>query len=628
MIRNIIDKIKKVSLIKVNMLTVVLSITGMLLLLAGTTYAIFSDTVTSNKQHVVTSGKIKIIMDEPEEGLNLGAISFMSDVEGLLMEDYYEFNLSNVGDANAKYKLFLLDDPDAMMDYTGLILEDQYIRFGLEKDGEEFGPFNLAEVSNIIDESKLAIGESVNYKLRVWTNFDGLTDEEIYALEGATKFFKIKVVVEQSFEKEYNKTFAYNGSYHEFVAPYNGYYYIELNGANGGNSITTTGGFGANTTGYVYLNKSDKLYIYVGEKGVISLSSATLTSGGYNGGGSAIYNGGSGGGATDIRYFGDYTPTSADLVWNSDIGLNSRIMVAAGGGGAGEYTSDEIGGAGGRLIGLSGGNYSVDLAGGGLGGTQVSGGRAGYAESTDNLGSDGAFGIGGNGSYYDITGSGGGGAGYYGGGGGSSNHGGGGGGSSFISGYAGVNAITSSTNNTHTNNTLHYSGKYFISSSMTSGKNSDNGNATITFAGENLVRNNTKLDNVRYIKDCYNGNSVNTINNWQELQAIYQGRNVAYNKTVTTTATLEGTRLLDILTDGIINHTDDTNISLTEAGLYCVIVDLNELYNLDEIAVWHYPNTTSNEHSIYVSSDNVSWTSLIDNMTTEETTDGVRVSAY
>ena len=72
----------------------------------------------------------------------------------------------------------------------------------------------------------------------------------------------------------------------------------------------------------------------------------------------------------------------------------------------------------------------------------------------------------------------GGGGGYYGGKGATR---GGGGGSSFISGYAGCNAIDSS--GAHTGQPNHYSGKVFINGSMTAGANTGNGKAQITWYG-------------------------------------------------------------------------------------------------------------------------------------------------
>lgn len=208
------------------------------------------------------------------------------------------------------------------------------------------------------------------------------------------------------------------------------------------------------------------------------------------------------------------------------------------------------------------------------------------------------------------------------------------GGSSFISGYAGVNAITSSTDRTHTNNTLHYSDKYFIDGEMQVGINVGDGKAKITYIGPTYEKTSTKFDYVRYIKDCINGNSSNEYNHWVELQALSNGVNVAYGKNITSTTEpgTGNTSWADITTlvDGEIAPAG--YIRLT-SGEQCLTVDLGTIYTLDEIAVWHLgifsDGRSYNNHSLYVSSDNTNWTTLIDNVSgVVETSNGIRVSAY
>lgn len=80
--------------------------------------------------------------------------------------------------------------------------------------------------------------------------------------------------------------------------------------------ILLFGGNGAYTTGNIYLEKGQKLYVYVGQSGG-NLQKAT-----FNGGGQAgtMYYARAGGGATDVRLeAGD---------WNGFESLKSRIMVA------------------------------------------------------------------------------------------------------------------------------------------------------------------------------------------------------------------------------------------------------------------------------------------------------------
>ena len=263
-----------------------------------------------------------------------------------------------------------------------------------------------------------------------------------------------------------------------FTAPLNTTYKIQCWGAQGGNSYEewdnsgptghtsiVYGGKGSYCSGDVNFPKNLNVYIYVGQTGV----GTTLTT--LNGGGSggSQCNGLSGGGATDIRLInGD---------WNNFESLKSRIIVAAGGGGAQHYFEGCIGGYAGGLLGQDG-FYSVDpsvehgtytIA---TGATQNSGG-VGWKSNLGN-GYNGDWGVGGNhGNSHNHGG--GGGGGYYGGGGGGNAYrivGSGAGGSSFISGYSGCDAIAESStedNIIHTGQPNHYSSYVFTNPVMIDG---------------------------------------------------------------------------------------------------------------------------------------------------------------
>ena len=296
--------------------------------------------------------------------------------------------------------------------------------------------------------------------------------------------------------KENTWSYTYAGQYQVFTVPADGIYTINLNGAQGGYRTyeqSAQGGYGASTSGDIYLSKGTKLYVYVGGHGGYSYHDTPATgeaggnnisSGGYNGGGNGTYSstsawGNGGGGATDVRLVsGDSTN------FNS---LKSRIMVAAGGGGI-TYNGDNYnyGGGGGTLQGING-KYKTDSTyylNGSTGGTQSAGGIGAFRADNKNLsGSNGGFGIGGKGAY---TSGGGGGGGYFGGGGGGHN----GknywlsaaGGSSYISGYDGCNSITESSTASSislTGDKYHYSGYYFTNAVMTEAVNTGDGYASI-----------------------------------------------------------------------------------------------------------------------------------------------------
>ena len=325
--------------------------------------------------------------------------------------------------------------------------------------------------------------------------------------------------------------FDYTGGVQTYIVPVNGYYKVEAWGAQGGditgipynssnvvrgNNLTYYGGKGAYTYGEIYLEKGTNLYIQVGgapNKVNTTMSTNGTITGGYNGGASIIDGqqqfGSPGGGATDIRL--------SNGTWNDDSSLKSRIMVAAGGGGANfrnQGYGEGNGGAGGTLQGVKGSEALVsdsyfrsDYASGyslGTGGTQTSAGQEeqhflngqiNYIKAENTGFGEGKT----NGSQS------GGGSGYY--GGGSNGHGGAGGGSSYVSGYVGCVAIASASSltpksgctdgTTNIECSYHYSGKVFQNAKMIAGNekmpnhdgtgtmtgNSGNGYAKISYCG-------------------------------------------------------------------------------------------------------------------------------------------------
>ncbi|MFD7948434.1 glycine-rich protein [Streptomyces sp. NPDC059744] len=223
--------------------------------------------------------------------------------------------------------------------------------------------------------------------------------------------------------------FAFTGAEQTFTVP-SGVTQVDVTaiGAAGGlEGLTNTpGGRGAQVSGTLTgLSSGQTLHVEVGGSATNdgSCYPTSPCTGGFNGGGSTRYGGG-GGGASDIRTQPRTVPlTTAD----------SRLIVAAGGGGAGERFSPECPGSQGGDAGQSGVNGGCSGGTGGGAGTATQGGAGGTPG-----GGPGTLGTGGNGG--GSTG-GGGGGGYYGGGGGghlnfsvdpTGNAGGGGGGSSLV----------------------------------------------------------------------------------------------------------------------------------------------------------------------------------------------------
>jgi hypothetical protein len=346
--------------------------------------------------------------------------------------------------------------------------------------------------------------------------------------------------------------FDYTGAEQTFSPDCDGYYELETWGAQGGSGNGTYfGGYGGYSTGVISIDSDTNLYINVGGSGSTTTAYHSTISGGYNGGGAGAFDtsesanigehGFAGGGATDFRIAGST--------------LNDRVMVAAGGGGggwSGNGSSDQYymygGGAGGALTGIAPGGSSSYIVG-----TQVSGNAFG-------VGGSGRFELGGN-----NNGTGGGGGGFYGGGSGLSftkPNSSGSGGSSFISGYLGSVAITSSTD--------------------TSQKSIDT--------------------SIRYIEVGSAGNNVNEYNHIVELQAYDEtGNNVALNKkTVGSDMTIP--------TDGYTNSGTYADLG---TGSRSITIDLGAEYNIKKVKLWRYYADSRVYYNTYIKAYNADKTKSI-----------------
>ena len=150
---------------------------------------------------------------------------------------------------------------------------------------------------------------------------------------------------------ETTKVINFNSSKHiqNYVAPYSGYYQLEVWGASGGYS--GAGGLGGYATGVVYLDKGQILYVVPGGEG----SSNRDNQGGFNGGGglSNLVNSGAGtgGGATHIA-----TTLIGTGVLSNYSASRDKILIVAGGGGGRSSTGTAGTSAGGYRSKLGGGN--------------------------------------------------------------------------------------------------------------------------------------------------------------------------------------------------------------------------------------------------------------------------------
>ena len=179
-----------------------IAIFGIFSLIIGITYALFISGNTSNEVQVIKTGSLNLTLTESGD-IELLDLVALTDEEGLTQDSYYEFDLTNNGDIDANYKVYLMDDADKIIEYTGTLLDDKYIRFSIEVNNLKYGVMSLEEVNRLLNEKKLQVGQTDNYKLRLWLNFDALTEDEIASMEGQSIFLKLKITAEQVFKTQY-----------------------------------------------------------------------------------------------------------------------------------------------------------------------------------------------------------------------------------------------------------------------------------------------------------------------------------------------------------------------------------------------------------------------------------------
>lgn len=253
--------------------------------------------------------------------------------------------------------------------------------------------------------------------------------------------------------------FNYTGTVQTFVAPVEGDYVLEAWGASGGDSSGNTGsmsGLGGYTKGTVHLKANQTIYVYVGETGKGNIKTYAFNGGGPQSNLDHSQLGGRGGGATDFRL--------VNGSWDNTSGLQSRILVAGGGGGQGCASAHNRGNGGG-LTGVgtlnTSGTYKDAQT---VGASQTRGGYGATTRWYNSGHTEGSFGKGAMAAQCAA----GGGGGYY--GGGSEYTAGGSGGSSYVSGYSGCDTTYRAQQGNLT----------FRDVTMTQGVNTGNGRAQIT----------------------------------------------------------------------------------------------------------------------------------------------------
>ena len=413
---------------KKNIIFLSVSLVLIILLGIGVSYSMWNVSVSQDTNNTAYTECFDLSLTNKENNISLNNAYPISNDKGKNLTPY-TFTVTNTCDITAQYNINLEVSNNST-------LSSKFIDVMFEGNINLLSSYDSTDKVNTssIESRKLTTGilksrESKDYSLRLWIDYNTTLED----LNNEIKSFKSRIVV---VGKPINYTgdtvfdFDYTGGEQTFVASVSGTYKLETWGGMGGDASTAytnvRGGVGGYSTGNVFLNSNDKLFINVGGRG-LNISQSSLLAGGYNGGGaggitsSTIYfqGGASGGGATHIAIKSGLLSSLEDD--------QKSILIVSGGGGASAYNGeDSAGSSGGGFKGNNGSSSGDWPSMFGIGATQENGGY-----DNDGKSNYGTFGKGSDLNEQQYGGNGGGG-GYYGGGGTNRSHSGGGGGSGYI----------------------------------------------------------------------------------------------------------------------------------------------------------------------------------------------------
>ena len=179
--------------IKNNKKKIIIGIAIILILLIGITFAYLVTTLKGEKEYLVRAGSLGLRLEEGNE-LTLSSQIPLEDSEGMSLNGF-NFSLVNEGNIETDYTIYLdnleLDEGETRM-------PDSAIRYSLTRNEEVIGPKDLTTMGSNpnrrVDFGTIGIGETINYTLRIWIDYNATTEEA----SGKTFKGKLRVVASQS----------------------------------------------------------------------------------------------------------------------------------------------------------------------------------------------------------------------------------------------------------------------------------------------------------------------------------------------------------------------------------------------------------------------------------------------
>ena len=157
-----------------------------LVTLVGSSYALFTKTLSSTKKISVQAGTLKVDFAEGNR-INLSNVAPMSDSDGMNTTPY-TFTITNSGSVAAYYTIRNEED-------SSNTLNNKYIKYRLISDSFDSGIKTLDTIGSgyyiLSSENTVAVGKSITYKLYLWLSSEADNDAQ-------NKTYQSKIVVQST----------------------------------------------------------------------------------------------------------------------------------------------------------------------------------------------------------------------------------------------------------------------------------------------------------------------------------------------------------------------------------------------------------------------------------------------
>ena len=158
----------------------------LIFIILGISYAFLQTSFFATNNNVLKVGDLSLVLDESDgNAITVSADGPLSDSEGVNLDNYYSFKLTNNGKVASSYTIYLDDQP---LDDGDVRIDQKYVHYSLERDGSNNVAKSLTE-NQKLESGIINSGQTISYKLRLWFSSDMTAEEE-------NKVFKAKLRIE------------------------------------------------------------------------------------------------------------------------------------------------------------------------------------------------------------------------------------------------------------------------------------------------------------------------------------------------------------------------------------------------------------------------------------------------